>query len=162
MTKPGLIAVEGMLRVAGLETPRDLYTVLASPAPLAGMPHPAEETPWGALASLGFRHVVCLTTRAPRYEPAPLGLLHAVELEDLYGGLDPVDPEREGREIERTARIVLAALRRSEGVLVHCQGGTGRTGTVIGVVLRGLGYSSAEVVDYLDAIHRARGKRGWP
>ena len=49
-----------------------------------------------------------------------------------------------------------------EGVVVHCMGGIGRTGTVIGCVLRDFGFSADEVVAYLDRINRSRGLRGWP
>jgi hypothetical protein len=162
VTKPRLAAVESMIRVPGLETPIELYTVLRSPGQLAGMPYPTGRTPWAALAGSGFRDVVCLADRVPSYDPTPVRLLHAVALQDLYGGLDPLDPERERREIERAAEIALEALERGEGVLVHCVGGTGRTGTVIGAVLRRLGYSAREVVDYLDVVHKARRKSGWP
>ena len=38
--------------------------------------------------------------------------------------------------IHLAAEAVVGLLRRDEGVLVHCVGGTGRTGTVIGCALR--------------------------
>ncbi len=41
-------------------------------------------------------------------------------------------------------------------------GGIGRTGTVLGCVLRDLGFCADEVVNYLDKINRLRGVRGWP
>jgi len=151
-----------MIRVPGLAVPSELYTVLSSPALLAGMPSPGEKTPWAALAEAGFRNVICLTGAAPSYNPTPLRVLHAVGLEDLVGGRRPMDPDRERRDIGRAVRIALGALRGNEGVIVHCEGGTGRTGTVIGAVLRCLGYSAQEVVDYLDAVHKARRKAGWP
>ncbi|MEN6369639.1 MAG: tyrosine-protein phosphatase [Thermotogota bacterium] len=162
MQRPPLVSVNRMDRVPGLEIPTELYTVLSSPARLGGMPYPTPEAPWTTLAESGFRNVVCLTDAIPSYDPAPLRLLHAVELQDLYGGLNPLDPERERREIAFAAEIALEALKRGEGVLVHCAGGTGRTGTVIGVILRHLGYSAREVAEYLDFVHKARGKRGWP
>lgn len=162
MQRPPLVGVDRMERVQGVGSPRDLYTVLTIPARLAGMPYPEPATPWLALEDAGFRHVVCLTSAAPPYDPTPVRLLHAVALQDLYGGLDPLDPERERREIGRAAAVALEALERGEGVLVHCVGGTGRTGTVIGVILRRFGYSAREVVDYLDVVHKARRKSGWP
>ncbi|MCX6094210.1 MAG: tyrosine-protein phosphatase [Candidatus Bipolaricaulota bacterium] len=162
MQRPPLASVDTMDGVPGLETPSELYTVLTSPARLAGMPHPTPQAPWAALAESGFQNVVCLTNAVPSYDPTPLRLLHAVELQDLYGGLNPLDPERERREIELAALTALEALERGEGVLVHCAGGTGRTGTVIGVILRHLGYSAREVADYLDTVHKARRKDGWP
>mgnify|MGYP001765701516 CR=1 FL=1 len=162
MRKPPLVAVDRMARVGDLDVPRELYTVLTTPACLAGMPRPTEDTPWRALREAGFHHVVCLTDACPPYNPAPLNLLHAVLLQDLYGGIEPHDPERERREIGCAAQAVLAALERGEGVGVHCAGGTGRTGTLLGVVLRSLGHAAPDVVAYLDAVHKERGKDGWP
>ncbi len=157
-----MVPIEAMIRIPRLPVPEALYTVLLGPMLLAGMPHPTAATPWAALANVGFRHVVCLTSPVPPYDPSPLGVLHAAGLEDLYGGRSPRDPEGELREIRLATDAVLQALRRGEGVIVHCEGGTGRTGTVIGLVLCGLGNSARETVGYLDAVHRARGKAGWP
>ena len=56
---------------------------------------------------------------------------------------------------------IVSVLRAREGVIVHCAGGTGRTGTVIGGVLRRLGHSTEEVRGYLDRLNRRRGT-GWP
>ena len=42
------------------------------------------------------------------------------------------------------------------------RGGTGRTGTVIGCVLRVLGRPAPQVICYLDDLNKARGKLGWP
>ncbi len=47
------------------------------------------------------------------------------------------------------------------GVIVHCVGGTGRTGTVLGCVLRELGKSANEIIDCLDTIDKARDRKGW-
>ena len=41
-------------------------------------------------------------------------------------------------------------------------GGIGRTGTVLGCVLRDLGFSADEVLNYLDEINKLRGFGGWP
>ncbi|WP_394298404.1 phosphatase domain-containing protein [Methanosarcina mazei] len=45
-------------------------------------------------------------------------------------------------------------------MVVHCMGGIGRTGTVLGCVLRDLGFSAGEVLDYLDEINMHRGFGG--
>ncbi len=54
-----------------------------------------------------------------------------------------------------------AAMFLRGGVIVHCLGGTGRTGTVLGCVLRELEFSADEVVSHLKEVNEAR-KRTWP
>ncbi len=96
------------------------------------------------------------------YDPAPLRLLLPIRLQDLIGGAAPDDPVVEERRVRQAALAVLGKLRGGEGVVVHCAGGTGRTGTVLGCALRGLGYASNEVLSYLDRLTKARGRQGWP
>ncbi|ETX06760.1 protein-tyrosine phosphatase family protein [Candidatus Entotheonella palauensis] len=158
----GLLTPADMPPIPGLLMPYAFYWVLRQPAPLAGMPYPSPRTPWTALAEAGFAHVVCLNEAPPAYDPAPLNILHAVELEDLVFGDPPGAPEREEALIRNAVTVALGVLEAGEGVVVHCYGGRGRTGTVLGAMLRALGYASAEICDYLDRLHKARGKTGWP
>jgi protein-tyrosine phosphatase len=151
-----------MPSIPGLAVPHDFYWVLHYPAPLAGMPYPPPRTPWQDLAAAGFRHVICLEGQGPAYNPFPLVLSHRTCLQDLYGGGLPHNPEQEERLIHEAVQAVTSRLRAGEGVVVHCAGGTGRTGTVLGCVLRGLGISAVQVITYLDHLHRARGRSGWP
>jgi protein tyrosine phosphatase (PTP) superfamily phosphohydrolase (DUF442 family) len=155
------IDVDRMPRIEGLRIPEEFYTVLDDPGRLAGMVRPSDRTPWDRLAREGFRYLVCLTDDEPPYDPSPVEILHAVRLEDLYGGIAPVDPDREAERIIEAVDRVVAALRSDDGVIVHCAGGTGRTGTVIGGVLRRFGHSADDVRAYLDRLHRQRGS-GWP
>lgn len=150
-----------MPAVPGLRVPDDLYWVLEAPAPLAGMTYP-RGCPWPALHAVGFRQVICLAASKPDYEPAPLSLSHAAALEDLQGGRYPRDPAREERLVRGAVAAADAGLAAGQGVVVHCVGGTGRTGTVLGCLLRLRGFSSVEVIAYLDALNRARGQPGWP
>lgn len=145
-----------------LEIPGDVYQVLLAPAPLGGMPYPGAAFPWQALAAAGFRQVVCLANDLPDYDPRPLSLLYACEMEDLYGGASPSDPLRERRLVEESVGAIWQALQKEAGVIVHCQGGTGRTGTVLGAVLCRLGIEPGEVVAYLGRLNRMRGRPGWP
>jgi Swiss Army Knife protein, DSP-PTPase phosphatase domain len=151
-----------MPSIPGLAVPDDFYWVLQHPAPLAGMPYPSARTPWHNLAAAGFHHVICLEGHGPAYDPSPLTVSRRTSLQDLYGGGVPRDPEQEERLVHEATQAVLSKLQAGEGVVVHCAGGTGRTGTVIGCVLRVLGVSAVQVVTYLDHRHQARGRSGWP
>lgn len=158
---PRILSVDEMPYVEGLRVPKDFYVMLETPARLAGMVYPRADTPWHALADLGLRHIVCLTHRVAPYDPAPLSLLCAVDLQDLYGGVAPVCADEERRKIEAAIPPILAALGRGEGVVVHCEGGTGRTGTVLAAVLTDLGLALPDIVSALNNIHRARAA-SWP
>jgi Tyrosine phosphatase family len=159
---PELVQPGDMPAISGLAVPDVFYWVLRHPAPLAGMSYPSPRTPWHDLAALGFRHVICLEGRGPAYDPAPLTLSQRTSLQDLYGGSTPHDPEREEELVRRVTHAVVTKLQAAEGVVVHCAGGTGRTGTVIGCVLRLLGVPARQVIAYLDHLHQARGRSGWP
>ena len=132
----------------------DLFVVADEPALLAGMPYPADDTDWAALHARGFRRLVRL--HPGDYDAAPL-LVEDVELEDLYGGRTPSDPDAERGRVLDAARRAVAHVNGGEGVLVHCVGGTGRTGTVLACALRLLGRSTDEAIAAVRA-HRPR----WP
>jgi len=161
MQQPAYISLDDMPRVPGLAVPADLYTVLKAPGLLAGMRLPDQETPWDELVAAGFSHVVCLTDDEPSYDPSPVRVLHAVALQDLYGGVEPREPEAEIRLIAQAIEIGVDSIRRGEGLIVHCHGGTGRTGTILAGMLCSLGESAAGAIARIDAINRARGG-GWP
>lgn len=146
--------------VPGIEIPRRLYCVATEPAPLAGMSRPRATTPWSALATAGFHWVVCLESEA-HYDPAPVGRLLCVGMEDLEGRQQPRDPEREHALICRAVAATMEALATGEGVIVHCWGGSGRTGVVLGCLLLHLGHSAEEVIAHLRSVQEARGKGVW-
>lgn len=157
-----LLFPEQMPRLSGIRVPQELYTVLQDPAPLAGMAYPSWPPAWEDLYGLGLRHIVCLTHEHPPYDPRPLELLFSARLEDLIGRRHPEDPTREARWIGQAARAATSRLNCGEGVVVHCAGGTGRTGVVLGCILRQLGLSGGEIVRYLNLMNQLRGKDGWP
>jgi hypothetical protein len=140
--------------------PDDLYWIAREPVALAGMSYPGRAD-WALLNENGIGHVVCLSSAEPAYDPAPCTVT-AVRLQDLVSGGDPNDPERERSLIEAAAADVVEHLARGVGVAVHCMGGRGRTGTVVGVALVTLGHDPDETVAHLDRLARARGRRGWP
>jgi len=74
----------------------------------------------------------------------------------------PDDPEREEELIREIANSVVERIEAGEGVVVHCAGGRGRTGTVLGMALRLMGVSADEIENRLNHIHQLRGKEGWP
>jgi hypothetical protein len=144
-----------------LAVPADFYWVAREPVPLAGMAYPGR-VDWAGLASEGLGHVVCLTHDEPRYDPSPLTYT-AVRLDDLYNGGTPRQPEAERHRALQAASVVVDHLDRGTGVVVHCMGGRGRAGTVIGAALVQLGLDAGEVVDYLHRVHVGRGRKdGWP
>ena len=161
MTAPVLVDPNRMPKVDGISSPDAFYTVLTCPGLLAGMRRPNADTPWAVLRDAGYQYVVCLTDERPTYDPAPLKILHSVALQDLYGGLLPEDPEREVVRIETAAQEILSAIQAGSGVIVHCAGGTGRTGTVIGAVLCRLGMDAEDAARHLDVVDRLRGTH-WP
>jgi protein-tyrosine phosphatase len=155
-----LIPVEKGVPIEGLEVPKQLYWVLREPAPLAGMQYPFDPWPWAAIHQAGFSDLVSL---APDdYNPAPLLIVFNKELEDLYHGDAPNDADEQENLVCEAVRATHASLKLGRGVVVHCVGGRGRTGTVLGCVLRELGYEADKIIKHLDRLHQARGRDGWP
>lgn len=131
-----------------------LVVFTESPALLAGMPCPPPEFDWRALHDRGFALVVRL--HPGDYDASPLRV-HDVPLQDLFGGMSPADPAGEAERVWDAARVAADAVADGQGVVVHCRGGTGRTGTVVACALRLLGRSADEAI----AIVRAK-RPGWP
>lgn len=156
-----LLPIDQMPTLTGIAVPAEAYVVLNTPAILAGMSYPNDQR-WAGLSALGIKWVVCLTEDAVPYNPAPLQIVHCSKLTDLYGGKFPSNPGKEEQRVCAAAERIVEFLLAGEGVVVHCAGGTGRTGSVLGCALVGLGYAPSDVIAYLDNLHRARGRRGWP
>jgi protein-tyrosine phosphatase len=146
--------------VGPMAMPAELYFLARQPVALAGMAYPSR-VDWQALHDEGLRRVVCLTHDEAPYDPTPLAIT-PIALQDLYTGYVPDDQDAERARIRRAATVVVDSLATGEGVAVHCRGGRGRAGTVLGCALVMLGHEPDTVVDYLDRIHTIRGKGGWP
>jgi len=151
-----------MPAIEGIRVPMNFYVVLKEPAPLAGMSYPRMHTPWEKIGNAGFSSIVCLCDSEVSYDPYPLKVLFSAELEDLHYGNAPDDPETLEWLVRKAANVVRREMDEGKGIVVHCMGGIGRTGTVLGCVLRDLGFSADEVINYLDDINKLRGFRGWP
>lgn len=154
---------------------RELHPVVLDPAShvyavgqekplLAGMPFPTRNGIWVQLKLVGLESVVCLSDLSPGYNPWPLRLLAAVQLQDLAGGRKPDDPGEQERRIRSAVKSIITELHNDRSVVVHCVGGTGRTGTVIACAMRELGMPTQEVLAAMTRINelRGRGSGGWP
>ncbi|HMK48258.1 MAG TPA: tyrosine-protein phosphatase [Methanocella sp.] len=155
-----LLNIAEMPRVDGMSTPFEVYTVIKEPALLAGMRYPIGIS-WDKLKEAGFTSIVCLSENYPSYDPSPLQELHTVCLEDLCCG-GPLDSKLQEKLVRSATKTVFEGLGMGEDIIIHCMGGTGRTGTVIGCVLRELGVPANTVIGYLNDLNVARGVGGWP
>lgn len=147
----GAVVDEAMRRIdVSLETrvtqlaPSDgwasLWPLLSSP-PLAGMALPDASTNWHELKHAGYDRVLALEGEGD-YDCAPVEPLRPVHLEDQYNRERPSNPEREWDLVREAVEAVGESLSEGSGIVVHCLGGVGRTGTVLACVLRDLGMSA--------------------
>jgi hypothetical protein len=116
---------------------------------------------WNELWDLGFRSLVCLSESQPAYDPFPLGFVWCGHLEDLAGSWPPQDPTSELLKIEQATAAVVKELAAKQGVVVHCLGGIGRTGTVLAATLVRLGLDQSRSIAHIKAVNAARGYH-WP
>jgi protein-tyrosine phosphatase len=111
---------------------------------------------------MGFRWVICACAENPDYNPAPLQFLEKIELQDLSCDQLPSNSTSEFKKISAIVSKAHTKLKEG-GILIHCAGGIGHTGTIIGRILtRHCGYGSAEVINFLNSVCREVGKPGWP
>ncbi len=118
--------------IEGLSIPDQFFWVRADRPSLAGMQLPTKVIPWDELHSHGFRWIACLCSDRPLYDPFPLERLVSVELCDLAETELPDDPKAGEETFGTIADASIRKLEEGEGVIVHCAGGRGRTGTLLG------------------------------
>lgn len=123
------------------------------------MPYPWRlcKADWQALFDAGVGGVVCLASNAPGYDPSPVALVAAVELEDLLAGDPPRNPAAELALIQNVGDLVVERAGRGGGLVVHCAAGRGRTSTVLGAALVRWGHDPHRVVDSQGGAARPRG-----
>jgi hypothetical protein len=122
---------------------------------------PGLEMDWKRMSSVGFRWVICACSEDPGYDPFPLKFLARIGLTELSAKRQPDDPDTEFDQIAAIASQAFSKMNEGD-ILVHCEGGRGRSGTIIGAILRHCGYGAAEVIDFLDAAYRDAGRPCWP
>jgi hypothetical protein len=141
---------------------------------LFGGEYPGDPRPEVALAKLfslvemGVRTFIDLTTKADGLAPYEK-LLPELELESgaRIRLISMPIPDMGVPEAEETMRLIMDAIRtaiaKSPAVYIHCWGGIGRTGTVVGCWLRECGYdpeSALERVQHLYSTHMAKARFG--
>jgi len=139
------------------------YRVIGGSAPLFGMPNPSflsendRNRLFKELHKAGVRVIINLTKSNSCVCPDSLDFeYHVFPLTDR--GPEPDEMGIFWNAVEHT----MTALKYGQGVVIHCQGGTGRTGTVLGCVLRKLEKGSGnEIVAWLGKLNARRG-RTWP
>lgn len=168
---------------------RGLYGFRIGQSLLAGMPFPpmrfgvAIREIWSELSAAGFTDVVCLTNNRFPYDPAPLGGLHSIHMQDMLHDSSPRDATAEQQKLCAAVDAIVDAIGgpgagsgaepdelpagRRRSVVIHCMGGTGRTGTVLAATLLRLGLSASEARARMREVNALRnrlrtGSGGWP
>jgi len=129
--------------------------------PIVAIRQPRREHPWQELYDIGIRQVLRLRDAQLEYNPAPLRVLGMVAMQDQIGEEGPDDPEFEEMLVQQAVMLLRGGLRHG-GTAIHCVGGRGRSGTVIGGFLHTLGMPPDDIIRLLDRAYKDAGRPGWP
>jgi hypothetical protein len=125
-----------------------------------GLPLPWES--FAGLSQFGINRLFNLCQPPDRVWYKTELLCAAIELDDLHEGGSPENPELEMANYLALAQQILRYREAGTSVAVHCAGGRGRTGTLLGVVAVLLGHRPQEVVNWLHHLHLMRTGKPWP
>jgi len=129
--------------------------------PLVAMSQPRFGTRWQELHNLGIHNVLRLSEESQDYNPSPLRMLGLIAMEDQYENEKPTNAAHEELRLIEAVRLLRDGLRHG-GVAIHCVGGRGRTGTVVGAFLHTLGVPHATIIERLNLAYQTAGRPGWP